>query len=108
MPVKSFFLITLVTLFFIRCNNSTQKADNSKSILKDTCCVKDTLSKKTETGLQSVITCPKCGYQKTETMPTDFCLLKYTCQNCKVELRPKHGDCCVFCTYGTQKCPSMQ
>jgi hypothetical protein len=109
MFVKSFFVLTLVTLFFIGCNNATQ---NAKAVintnLSDTCCVKDTVSKKTEPALQSVITCPKCGYKKTETMPTDVCLLKYTCQNCKAELRPKHGDCCVFCTYGTKKCPSMQ
>jgi hypothetical protein len=23
--------------------------------------------------LQSTITCPHCGYQQTETMPTDLC-----------------------------------
>ena len=108
MKVKPFFVLTLIALFFIGCNNSTQNTSNNKPASNDTCCVKDTLNKKTEAGLQSVITCSKCGYQKTETMPTDVCLLKYTCQNCKAELRPKQGDCCVFCTYGTQKCPSMQ
>ena len=56
----------------------------------------------------SEITCPKCGFKKKETMPTEVCLIKYTCTKCKTDLHPKDGDCCVFCTYGTQKCPSKQ
>jgi hypothetical protein len=23
-------------------------------------------------------------------------------------LKPKQGDCCVYCSYGTVKCPPMQ
>ncbi|WP_435522049.1 GDCCVxC domain-containing (seleno)protein [Cupriavidus taiwanensis] len=23
-------------------------------------------------------------------------------------LRPRQGDCCVFCSYGSNKCPSIQ
>ncbi len=56
----------------------------------------------------SEITCPKCGHKKMETMPTDVCLLKYTCEQCKSVLVVKDGDCCVFCSYGTHKCPSKQ
>ncbi|MBI3502452.1 MAG: hypothetical protein HY063_11735 [Bacteroidetes bacterium] len=62
----------------------------------------------TEQSSQSEITCPYCGHKKTETMPTDVCLLKYTCENCKKEITKKEGDCCVFCSYGSKKCPSMQ
>lgn len=58
--------------------------------------------------LQSVITCPACGFAKEETMPTDSCQFLYRCAHCGVILRPKAGDCCVFCSYGTVKCPSMQ
>jgi hypothetical protein len=58
--------------------------------------------------LQSVITCPHCGHQRHETMPTDACLFFYECQNCHAMLRPKPGDCCVFCSYGSVKCPSIQ
>lgn len=57
---------------------------------------------------QSTITCPSCGRQRTETMPTDSCLFFYECVGCKTMLRPKPGDCCVFCSYGTVKCPSKQ
>lgn len=55
----------------------------------------------------SIITCPKCEHQKEETMPTDACQFFYECENCKIVLRPKEGDCCVFCSYGTVKCPPI-
>lgn len=58
--------------------------------------------------LQSTITCPECGHVKEETMPTDACQWFYECEDCKSVLRPKQGDCCVFCSYGTNKCPPMQ
>ncbi|MBD3635961.1 MAG: hypothetical protein HUJ25_01360 [Crocinitomicaceae bacterium] len=56
----------------------------------------------------SNITCPVCGYQTREELPTEYCLFKYTCKKCGEELHPKEGDCCVFCTYGDAKCPSIQ
>jgi len=58
--------------------------------------------------LQSVVTCPQCGHQQQETMPTDACQFFYECPHCKALLRPKPGDCCVFCSYGSVKCPPMQ
>lgn len=58
--------------------------------------------------LESTITCPECGFQKIEEMPTDTCQFFYECSNCKTILKPKHGDCCVYCSYGSVKCPSMQ
>lgn len=57
---------------------------------------------------ESVITCPHCGFAKQETMPTDACQFYYECTNCKTLLRPKPGDCCVFCSYGSVKCPPIQ
>lgn len=58
--------------------------------------------------LQSRLTCPDCGFQKTETMPTDACQFFYQCEGCGALLRPRPGDCCVFCSYGTVKCPPVQ
>lgn len=58
--------------------------------------------------LNSTITCPNCGHKKTETMPTDACQFFYQCDNCKTNLKPNKGDCCVYCSFGTVKCPSMQ
>lgn len=57
---------------------------------------------------QSTITCPNCGHSKKETMPTDACQFFYECENCKQVLKPKQGDCCVYCSYGNVKCPSIQ
>lgn len=58
--------------------------------------------------LMSTITCPICGYEKEEKMPTDSCQYFYECENCKNILKPKQGDCCVFCSYGSVKCPPIQ
>ena len=58
--------------------------------------------------LQSTITCPKCSFQKEETMPTDACAFFYKCTGCETTLKPLQGDCCVFCSYGTVKCPPIQ
>ncbi|WP_454765611.1 GDCCVxC domain-containing (seleno)protein [Cupriavidus campinensis] len=58
--------------------------------------------------LESVLTCPHCGWAQKETMPTDTCQFFYECPHCKALLKPKPGDCCVFCSYGSVKCPPMQ
>lgn len=58
--------------------------------------------------LTSVITCPECGFQKEETMPVDACQYFYECENCHTVLKPKPGDCCVYCSYGTNPCPPVQ
>lgn len=58
--------------------------------------------------LESVLTCPECGTRSQETMPTDACVFFYECNACGVKLRPKPGDCCVFCSYGNVPCPPMQ
>jgi hypothetical protein len=57
---------------------------------------------------ESTITCPACGTSKTETMPTDACQYFYECSGCGRLLRPKTGDCCVFCSYGSVPCPPVQ
>lgn len=57
---------------------------------------------------RSVITCPSCGTAKMETMPTDACRIFYECTGCGAKLRPKPGDCCVFCSYGSVPCPPIQ
>ncbi|WP_082098293.1 GDCCVxC domain-containing (seleno)protein [Sulfuricella sp. T08] len=62
----------------------------------------------TEPVLESIITCPHCGHSKHETMPTDACQWFYECTSCHVLLRPKAGDCCVFCSYGSVPCPPIQ
>ena len=58
--------------------------------------------------LKSIITCPECGHMKEEEMPTDACRYFYECENCKTVLKPINNDCCVYCSYGTVPCPSIQ
>lgn len=58
--------------------------------------------------LEFMLACPHCGFRKQETMPTNACQFYYECEQCKTLLRPKPGDCCVFCSYGTVQCPSVQ
>ncbi len=57
---------------------------------------------------ESVLTCPFCGEKRKETMPTDACWFFYKCSHCERVFKPKRGDCCVFCSYGTVKCPPVQ
>ena len=57
---------------------------------------------------KAIITCPKCGFKKEEEMPKDACQYFYTCTSCGEVLKPKEGDCCVFCSYADSKCPSKQ
>jgi hypothetical protein len=63
---------------------------------------------KPELVLESTLTCPHCGLATVELMPTDACIVFHECQGCHARLRPKPGDCCVFCSYGSVKCPPMQ
>ena len=58
--------------------------------------------------LKSTIHCPFCGFEKEEEMPTDACRFFYQCTNCQKILKPKEGECCVFCSYGDVACPPVK
>ncbi|HET7732108.1 MAG TPA: GDCCVxC domain-containing (seleno)protein [Usitatibacter sp.] len=57
---------------------------------------------------RSVLTCPACGARSEEEMPLDACIYFYECPGCGTLLKPNKGDCCVFCSFGTVKCPPVQ
>ena len=57
---------------------------------------------------RSLLTCPRCGAASEEEMPTDACIYFHECKGCGAMLRPNKGDCCVFCSFGSVKCPPMQ
>ncbi|HZH48140.1 MAG TPA: GDCCVxC domain-containing (seleno)protein [Nitrospira sp.] len=57
---------------------------------------------------RSVVTCPNCGTRTEAEMPAEACLVFFECESCHVVLRPKSGDCCVFCSYANVKCPPVQ
>jgi hypothetical protein len=61
-----------------------------------------------EPVLESVLTCPSCGHAKREAMAADACRFFYECEACHAMLRPRPGDCCVFCSYGSVRCPPVQ
>lgn len=60
------------------------------------------------TVLESTITCPECGHESIDTMPMDACQYFYECGGCGRVLKPKPGDCCVYCSFGTVACPPVQ
>ena len=59
-------------------------------------------------NLNTTVTCPYCGHEAHEVMPTERCVVVYDCPLCAGTLRPKAGDCCVFCSFGSVKCPPVQ
>lgn len=58
--------------------------------------------------LESRLMCPACGHEQVETMAQNACQYFYECLHCRTVLKPTPGDCCVFCSYGTVKCPPIQ
>ena len=58
--------------------------------------------------LLSVLRCPACEHAEQLEMPTDACRFFHECPACHLVLRPKPGDCCVFCSYGSVSCPPKQ
>jgi Hg(II)-responsive transcriptional regulator len=54
------------------------------------------------------LTCPHCGGVQTVEMPTTACQFFYQCRHCQAVLRPRPGDCCVFCSYADIPCPPVQ
>lgn len=56
--------------------------------------------------VRAVITCPACGTATEETIPGDACLFFWACPSCTALVRSQEGDCCVFCSYGTRRCPT--
>ena len=60
------------------------------------------------TELTTTITCPHCNFRAAETMPTNQCQFFYECPNCHTILRPKPGECCVYCSYADKPCPVVQ
>lgn len=79
---------------------------------KEHCCMTKKYNMRKAMGknidLTSKITCPKCQHKKVETMPTNACQWFYECECCHALIKPKPGDCCVFCSYGSIKCPPKQ
>ena len=61
-----------------------------------------------QTTLESTLRCPACGHTEVLTMPENACVAVHDCAHCGGTVRPKAGDCCVFCSYGSVPCPPIQ
>ncbi|MBI4340049.1 MAG: hypothetical protein HY680_08880 [Chloroflexi bacterium] len=57
---------------------------------------------------RATLRCPRCGKPQQAEMPVDACQFFYECRECHEVLRPKPGDCCVFCSYADVRCPPKQ
>lgn len=98
-------LILFISLIIISASCGIDESVKVTDNEKEDCCTPETTD---ENSITSDITCPECGHTATETLPTEVCVIKYNCKNCQAILTPDENDCCVYCTYGTHKCPSMQ
>lgn len=57
---------------------------------------------------KAILTCPACNAQQQVEMPLNACQHFYNCISCRKLLKPKVGDCCVFCSYADTQCPPKQ
>ncbi|WP_370624722.1 GDCCVxC domain-containing (seleno)protein [Polynucleobacter sp. 80A-SIGWE] len=56
----------------------------------------------------STITCPICLNAEILALPKGSSQHLYRCHSCKTILRPKSGDCCIFCSFGSIDCSSPE
>lgn len=54
------------------------------------------------------LTCPVCGQVQVLEMPSDACQYFFECPHCYALLKPRSGDCCIFCSYADVACPPRQ
>jgi hypothetical protein len=57
---------------------------------------------------EAMLRCPECGRESREKMPENACVHFFTCPGCHTVLRPRAGECCVFCSYADAICPPRQ
>ncbi len=62
----------------------------------------------TEVVTSTILTCPVCKKAQDAEMPENACQHFYECTHCHTILKPKQGDCCVFCSYAEHNCPVRQ
>jgi hypothetical protein len=56
----------------------------------------------------TVMTCPVCRSKVREKMSSEAPRRVYHCPNCLAWLSTKKGDHCIYDSYGSVKCPSVQ
>lgn len=58
--------------------------------------------------LRSIVQCPHCGFKVTERMPQGKKVRHFQCPACAQVLTADEQQCCIFCRYGSVKCPAAQ
>jgi hypothetical protein len=58
--------------------------------------------------LLSIITCPSCEGHEALEIPQGYSQHLYRCPSCSIILKPKSGDCCIFCSFGNLDCSSAE
>ena len=56
----------------------------------------------------STITCPHCSATETLEITKGYSLHLYRCFACGGILKPKSGDCCIFCSFSDLDCSSAE
>ncbi|WP_305849436.1 GDCCVxC domain-containing (seleno)protein [Polynucleobacter sp. MG-Unter2-18] len=59
-------------------------------------------------SLHTTITCPHCRGQETLEISVGYSQHLYRCPSCSTILRSRSGDCCIFCSFGSQDCSSAE
>ncbi|WP_304608924.1 MULTISPECIES: GDCCVxC domain-containing (seleno)protein [unclassified Polynucleobacter] len=60
------------------------------------------------TSQHTIITCPNCYGQETLEISQGYSQHLYRCPSCSIILKPRSGDCCIFCSFGSQDCSSAE
>ena len=58
--------------------------------------------------LETTLKCPHCGVEQRATMPMSGKKMAQDCRYCYKPMAAKEGSHCVFCSYGSVKCPEVQ
>ncbi|WP_293596999.1 MULTISPECIES: GDCCVxC domain-containing (seleno)protein [unclassified Polynucleobacter] len=59
-------------------------------------------------SLHTTITCPNCRGQESLEISQGYSQHLYRCPSCSTILKPKSGDCCIFCSFGSLDCSSAE
>ena len=61
-----------------------------------------------KTHITSIVTCNKCNHTFVAEMPLIQEVHQLQCPVCKYVIKTEEGDCCVYCSHGSEDCPKMQ
>ena len=63
---------------------------------------------KSKIYIKSIVTCTNCNHSFVAQMPLIAKVHRVFCPACKKIIETDEGDCCVYCSHGSEKCLKMQ